>query len=48
MSTIATMPKWQDLMCERGGRAQKCSDYSVTRKVTMIVVGSISKRRRVQ
>jgi hypothetical protein len=38
MTTIATMPKWQDLMCRRAGRAHKCSGFSVTRKVTTIVV----------
>jgi hypothetical protein len=47
MTTIATMPKWQDLMCGRVGRVHMCSDFSITRKVTMIVVVHISKRRRV-
>jgi hypothetical protein len=38
MSTIVTMPKWQDLMCERAGRVHKCSGFSITRRVTMIVI----------
>jgi hypothetical protein len=27
MNTIATMPIWQDLMCRRAGRVQKCSGF---------------------
>jgi hypothetical protein len=27
MNTIVTMPKWQDLMCERAGRVHKCNCF---------------------
>jgi hypothetical protein len=32
MNTIATMPKWQDLMSGRAGRVHKCNSFFVTRR----------------